>query len=152
MLSTQSTTLHPGNVNSTDEHMLVCGMPCTFHVIDDITTCVRLSDGFATRLSRKEAYVLSRLSSVKSLSEWLNILCREDLELSFAHGPGKSLLRWSLAGRDNTHESTLRKAYGPLYKRYLQIIESLMGQGLVIAAIDSTEILAQLSTFVELGL
>jgi hypothetical protein len=116
--------------------MFVCGVPCSIYGAGDDIVCVRQSDGTAFPLKQTEAHLLLRMSTLKTVGDWIETLHKDAILerlLSGKHSFLKQLLRWASSSTSDAMKEGKTKLYSnlPYYKRFSRDIDSLMERGLV---------------------
>jgi hypothetical protein len=125
---------------------LVCSVPCSIYGSGDDMVCVRQSDGAAIPLKQSEAQLLSRISSVKTVGEWLKTLCRDAVQDRLKDGKHPILgriLQWTSSSTEDADKGGATKQYShlPLYKQYSKEIASLIERGLVAPVEKSLQVI-----------
>lgn len=118
------------------ESTLICGVPCSIYGSGDNMVCVRQSDGAAIPLKQSEAYLLSQMSTAKTIGDWLETLCCGAVQGRLKDGNHRvlgPLIQWISSSIVDVDEGGTRKLYSslPLYKQHSKEIASLMDRGLV---------------------
>lgn len=121
------------------ENILVCSAPCTIHDTNDGAVCVRHADGCTVSLTTREAQLLRRMSSSRTISEWIEILRREDVGGKTTNGRRSrstlltEMLEMLSSFRQKTDRESTVKIYGPLHEKDALSIRKLMELDLLVA-------------------
>jgi len=113
----------------------VCAVPCKIFGKEEELVAVRLSDGLPVRVNSREAQLLVRMSTSRPLSEWIESLCKEDIENGRTRG-GSGLSQrlsrslFSLVATAARHSPT--DIYGPLSRSYNGVVSSLIAKRLLV--------------------
>jgi hypothetical protein len=111
----------------------------------DRTVVIRHSDGKAVLLTEQQAAILSHLSAVGSMSDWLENLCKEHINKQIQGGKhpiiSATLKMTSLLLSKSGQAVSVQRLYKPLYDKYREDLNALVAAELLIPLPNIIEVL-----------